>query len=73
MPSGEIAGANATVGPPLDKIAGRAYVAGQSNTPEHLIHWLSRPQESRPGTPMPDLGVTEADARDMAAYLYTLR
>jgi len=68
-----IAGANGTVGPPLDKIASRAYVAGKSNTPEHLMHWLRRPQEVRPATPMPDQGVTETDARDMAAYLYTLR
>jgi cytochrome c2 len=31
------------------------------------------PQEMEPGTAMPDVGVTEADARDMAAYLYTLQ
>jgi cytochrome c oxidase assembly factor CtaG/cytochrome c551/c552 len=68
-----IHGANAVVGPPLDKIAARAYVAGRPNSPAHLMKWIRHPQEVRNPTPMPDMGVTEADARDIAAYLYTLR
>jgi cytochrome c2 len=68
-----IHGANGVVGPPLDKIANRAYVAGYPNSPEHLINWIRHPQEVRKPTPMPDMGVTEEDARDIAAYLYTLR
>jgi len=68
-----VPGANAVVGPPLDKIAGRAYVAGRPNSPANLIEWIRAPQTARRGTPMPDMGVTEADARDIAAYLYTLR
>jgi cytochrome c len=66
-------GANGVVGPPLDKIANRAYVAGYPNSPEHLISWIRHPQKVRNPTPMPDMGVTEEDARDIAAYLYTLR
>ena len=31
------------------------------------------PRRVRPGTPMPEMGVTERDARDIAAYLYTLK
>jgi cytochrome c1 len=31
------------------------------------------PQSVEPGTAMPNLNVNEAAARDMAAYLYTLR
>jgi cytochrome c oxidase assembly factor CtaG/cytochrome c551/c552 len=66
-------GANAVVGPPLDKLANRAYVAGYPNKPAHLIAWIRHPQSVRNPTPMPDMGITEADARDIAAYLYTLR
>jgi cytochrome c1 len=38
-----------------------------------LIRWIETPQAIEPGTAMPNLGVTEQRARDMAAYLYTLR
>jgi hypothetical protein len=38
-----------------------------------MLRWLRTPQEVNPRTAMPDLGVSERDARDMAAYLYTLR
>ena len=69
-----IPGANATVGPSLANWAERAYIAGSmSNTPENLLRWLQMPQAIEPGSVMPDLGVTEAVARDMGAYLYTLR
>jgi cytochrome c len=30
------------------------------------------PKEVEPGTAMPDLGIGEAEARDIAAYLFTL-
>lgn len=59
------------VGPDLDDFAERLYIAGQvPNRPEELVGWLQHPQAVEPGTLMPDLGVTEQDARDMAAYLY---
>ena len=54
--------------------ARRAYIAGQlPNQPENLIRWLVDPQAIEPGTAMPDLDVTPELARDIAAYLYTLR
>lgn len=69
-----IAGARGQVGPPLDGIANRTYLAGQlTNTPENLIRWIRDPQSIQPGTAMPELGVTEQDGKDIAAYLYTLR
>jgi|SRR5690242_15001491 putative membrane protein len=68
-----IAGANGVIGPALDKVANRAYIAGRPNSPQNLIDWIRHPQEVRRPTPMPDMGVTERDARDIAAYLYTLR
>lgn len=68
-----VAGANALVGPPLERMASRSYVAGMlPNNPENLLRWIMHPQAVKPKNAMPDLGVSEPDARDMAAYLYTL-
>lgn len=62
------------VGPPLDGIAGRQLIAGRlANTPDNMARWLMHTQEIKPGTAMPQLGVSERDARDMAAFLATLR
>lgn len=69
-----VAGANGSVGPPLGGFASRAYVAGVlPNEPGGLVRWIVDPPRHAPQTAMPDLGVTEAEARDMAAYLYTLK
>ncbi|HEX7088495.1 MAG TPA: c-type cytochrome [Longimicrobiales bacterium] len=69
-----VRGADALVGPPLTGWAERRYIAGSLvNTPENLMRWIMTPQAIEPGTAMPDLGVGEAAARDMAAYLFTLR
>lgn len=69
-----VTGADALVGPPLNGIASRLYLAGVlPNTPDRMIEWLRNPQEIDPLSAMPDVGVTDRDARDMAAYLYTLR
>jgi len=69
-----VPGATGLVGPPLDRIGSRVYLAGQlSNTPENIMRWIRDPQAIAPGTAMPELGVTEQDGRDIAAYLYTLK
>jgi mono/diheme cytochrome c family protein len=69
-----IVGANATVGPPLTNIAVRGFIAGIApNNADNMIRWLQAPQEIYPDGAMPNLGVTERDARDIAAYLYTLK
>jgi putative membrane protein len=68
-----VAGAIGSIGPPLTQVARRSYIAGSPNAPEHLVRWLQHPRRVRPGTPMPEMGVTDRDARDIAAYLYTLR
>lgn len=68
-----VARADAHVGPPLDAWAERRYIAGLlPNEPDNLIAWIVNPQRFEPGTVMPTLGVTEEEARDIAAYLYTL-
>lgn len=65
--------AEGTIGPPLSGIGSRYFVAGVlQNTPDNLTHWIAKPQEVQPGNAMPDLGVTQGQAQDMAAYLYTL-
>eukprot|EP01034_Spumella_vulgaris_P020034 gene20034-biopygen17585 len=54
-------------------MAGRSLIAGTlANTPDNMARWLSHTQEIKPGTTMPQLGVVEQDARDIAAYLATL-
>lgn len=66
--------ADGTIGPPLSGFGNRLYIAGVlENTPNNLFRWIAQPQEVQPGNAMPDLGVTQQQARDMAAYLYTLR
>ena len=68
-----VADAEGRVGPPLAGIGGRIYIAGVlPTTPENLAAFIRAPQRFAPRTAMPDLGVTEAHARDMAAYLYRL-
>jgi cytochrome c oxidase assembly factor CtaG/cytochrome c2 len=69
-----IAGANGQVGSPLAGVGGRAYIAGVlTNTPEHMVRWIVNPPEVDSLTAMPLLGVSPAEARDIAAYLYTRR
>lgn len=69
-----VPGARGNVGPPLTHFGERVYIAGMlRNTPPNLVRWIRDPQSVVPGNAMPNMGVTEADARDIAAYLYTLR
>ena len=68
-----IPGAQGRVGPSLGGVGERAYlVGGLRNEPASLVRWIRFPQEIEPGTVMPALGVSEGDARDIAAYLYSL-
>ncbi len=49
-------------------------IAGElPNTPDNLIRWIENPPSIEPGTAMPNLGLSDKQARDAAAYLYTLR
>jgi mono/diheme cytochrome c family protein len=69
-----IVGANKHVGPSLAGIANRQYIAGVlPNTPANMLRWLRDPRKVDPLSAMPDLGVSGQDARDIAAFLYTLR
>jgi cytochrome c1 len=66
--------ARGMVGPPLLYYSRRTIIAGElPNTPANLSGWIRNPVAIEPGTAMPNLGVTDSQAHDMAAYLYTLR
>jgi cytochrome c1 len=69
-----VAGADGVVGPPLENFARRQFIAGTlPNRPGVLTRWVREAPALRPETAMPDLPVSEEQARDIAAYLYTLR
>ena len=69
-----IRGTNSYIGPPLSAWSERQYIAGNlQNNPDNLIAWIMNPQAIEPGTAMPNMGIDEQEARDIAAYLYTLR
>lgn len=69
-----IKGADALVGPSLEHVASRSYVAGVlPNTPPNVVRWIQNPPGVDRLTAMPNLGVTDTDARDIASYLYTLK
>lgn len=66
--------ARALVGPPLGGMADRGYIGGVlPNTEADMIRWLQNPPAVDPRTVMPNLSVSEKDARDMTAYLFRLR
>jgi len=64
--------ARGQVGPPLEQFGRRAYIAGiLENNPDNLVKWLRSPQSVIPGNAMPNTGLTDQGARDIAAYLYS--
>jgi cytochrome c len=66
--------ADALVAPPLDSWAERSFIAGRiANNPDNLIQWIMDPQSIDPLTAMPNMGVSEQDARDISAYLFSLQ
>ncbi|MCC6829753.1 MAG: c-type cytochrome [Thermoleophilia bacterium] len=67
---GGLRDASGRVGPELTGGDGHRAIAGRlPRTPGNLQRWIRTPQEIAPGSLMPDMGVTERDARDIAAYL----
>lgn len=68
-----IRGADGVVGPSLGGVGRRVFLAGVlRNTPANMILWLRTPQKVIPGNAMPDSGLSEKDARDVAVYLASL-
>jgi cytochrome c1 len=68
-----IRGFGGGVGPPLEHFARRAFIAGElPNNPINLEQWIYDPHGVEKHTAMPTLGLTKKEARDVAAYLFTL-
>lgn len=69
-----VPGAQGRVGPSLQGFAARVYIGGvAANAPDTLIQWIENPHSIAPKTAMPITGISQAEARHVAAYLYTLR
>jgi cytochrome c1 len=69
-----IGGATARVGPNLGGEAAQVYVGGVlTNSAENLTRWIVSPQAIDPMSAMPTTGISEEEARDITAYLYSLR
>ncbi len=65
-----VPGAVGKVGPSLDELAQRSYIAGTlPNSPGNLQQWIMHPQSIRPGTAMPEMGVSGQDSQRIAAFL----
>jgi cytochrome c len=66
--------ARGLVGPPLYFFGRRTMIAGElPNTPDNLVRWLRNPPGVEPGTAMPNLGLNQEQAQDIAAYLDRLQ
>jgi cytochrome c2 len=69
-----VPGAVGKVGPSLEGLEQRSYLAGTlQNSPVNLVLWIQHPQQIHPGTAMPEMGVTAADATRIAAFLQANR
>jgi putative membrane protein len=70
----KIANARGNVGPPLARVGTRTFLAGFiRNSPDNMALWVRDPQRILPGNAMPAMGVSESDARDITAFLYSLK
>jgi cytochrome c2 len=71
-----IPGATGQVGPSLDGVASRPKIAGGAvpNTgPDDLKKWILNPPALKPGTAMPNVGLSDEEAAKIVAFLETLK
>ena len=66
-----VPGATGIVGPNLTNVVLRPTLAGETipNNADNLVRWIMNPPALKPGALMPNLGVSDQDARDLAAFL----
>jgi cytochrome c len=68
-----VEGPHGTEAPGLQLWQNRSFVAGSApNQPQYVISFLMEPESIQPGSAMPNLGISEEEARHITAYLYTL-
>lgn len=69
---GGVPGATGTLAPTLDGLARRSYLAGRvPHTRDALQRWIVDPASLVPGTAMPAMGVTPAQAARMVEWFAT--
>lgn len=69
-----VAGARGQVGPPLDAYSRRVYIAGKFPRDEALLaRWVADAPSLSPGTAMPTIDMTQAEAVAISVYLYSLK
>lgn len=69
-----LSNATGAIGPNLTNMVLRPTIAGDQiqNTPENMARWIVNPPGLKADTKMPVLGVSDQEARDLAAFLYSL-
>jgi cytochrome c oxidase subunit II len=67
--------AGGQLGPDLTHFGSRRTIAGGMlpNTPASLARWLKNPPAVKPGSLMPDLGLSDAQVSALVAYLVSLK
>jgi len=68
-------GPQGSLGPSLAGIASRPTISlgTVQNTPANLVQFIQNPASLNPQSSMPPIGLPDADAKDIAAYLLTLK
>ena len=69
-----VEGPQGSLGPSLAGLARRPAISYEKvqNTPENLVKFIQNPQTMNPQSSMPPIGLTDPEAKDIAAYLLTL-
>jgi cytochrome c1 len=66
-----IPGADGKVGGQLAGLSDQVYIGGvANNNADNLVAWIVSPQRFAANSAMPATGITESEARHLAAYLY---
>jgi cytochrome c len=68
-------GPQGALGPSLQGVGSRPSISlGMvPNTPENMVRFIQNPAAMNPQSSMPPMGMPENDAKDLAAYLLTLK
>ena len=70
-----VEGPQGSLGPSLQGLASRPSISmgAVQNTPANLVQFIQNPAALNPQSSMPPIAIPESDAKDLAAYLLTLR
>jgi cytochrome c len=70
-----VSGPQGSLGPSLVGLASRPAISNDTvqNTPENLARFIENPPALNPSSTMPAMGIPAQDARDLAAFVLTLK